>query len=78
MENGYGSIFLDKMKIVIFVLEKGSVIRLENIEGVEICKGDYNFEGLVLEWGVEIKFRVGEDGYFSIFLDKMKIEILDF
>lgn len=76
-ENGYGSTFLDKTKIATPAPEKGSAIRLENTEGAETRKGDYNFEGSALERGVETKSRVGEDGYSSTFLDKTKIETPD-
>lgn len=78
IENGYGSMFFDNIKIEILILVKDSVLILENIEGVEIKEGDYNFEGFVLEWGVVYEFKEIEYGYGSIFLDKFKIEIFVF
>lgn len=51
-KDGYFSIFLDKIKIEVLELLKDCVVILENMGGVELRIGDYNFEGFVLEWGV--------------------------
>jgi hypothetical protein len=76
-EDGYGSTFLDKTKIETPDSQGDSAITLENTEGADTRKGDYNFDGSALERGVEHQPRQTEDGYASTFLDKTKIETPD-
>jgi len=74
----YASTFLDKTKIPTPDPTGESAITLENTEGEETKKGNYNFEGSALERGVKHEPRVGEDGsYSSTYLDKTKIETPD-
>jgi uncharacterized protein YfdQ (DUF2303 family) len=72
--DGYGSTFLDKTKIETPAPVSDSAVTLENKEGAETRKGDYNFEGSALERGVVNEPRETADGYGSTFLDKTKIE----
>jgi hypothetical protein len=76
-EEGYGSTFLDKTKIETPKPTTDSAITLENTEGAETRKGDYNFEGSALDRGVAHEPRQTEDGYGSTYLDKTKIETPD-
>jgi uncharacterized protein YfdQ (DUF2303 family) len=76
-DNGYSSTFLDKTKIATPVPKNDSAVTLENTEGAETRKGDFNFEGSALERGVENKPSITEDGYSSTFLDKTKIKTPD-
>ncbi|KAG0584148.1 hypothetical protein M758_3G188100 [Ceratodon purpureus] len=76
-EDGYASTFLDKTKIETPDPQGDSAITLENTEGADTRKGDYNFEGSALERGVAHEPRETEDGYASTFLDKTKIQTPD-
>lgn len=73
-EDGYDSTFLDKTKIKTPEPENDSALTLENTEGAETRKGDYNFEGSALDRGVPFEPEETEEGYTSTFLDKTKIK----
>jgi len=73
-DEGYDSTFLDKTKIKTPESKNESALTLENTEGAETRKGDYNFEGSALDRGVPYEAKETEEGYASTFLDKTKIE----